>query len=485
MNSTGLTFSKKGITQGFWGEISNFSLLSSEMIWASSIFCILFDRKEKIGIIFLSFWIIALASYLFSSVINQAKISKNLLRVLLFLWYVIPSMIWMYWIVFPGTSLNPWQIFSRPFISLMDKPYYQSELWQLLFIIIVIRRGLTLPSFPVNSWSAVRSSQIGLVMFLFYGLTTSWDHFLPNLIPFLFYLFNLLIALCTARLAELSIHFGGKTPAFTRSWLFGTIFLALLIIGLGSLIGWLTGVIYVDYAGMILNFLYYVLIVILLVVLSPVILLITLFIPFFYDLVSQLLKDKFGLEQAQVLQNLMQPNPQFSSKIVEPLNRGLTIAIIALVLVVLLASIFGFRYRLRRSRQAAEEEIQDLAAVKGYLKGKNKRKPFFQSALDQARKWLASARIRRIYSQLMKFCAELDTPRPPHLTPLEFLPQINTLFPGYEQTNELITSSYLKVRYGEYPETVQEMQQIFDAWELLKKHAIEQVKLRKKRMQQA
>lgn len=484
MNTAVLQTGKKEILHGFWGELSNFCLLTSEMIWTACIFGILFNRKEDWGLIFLSFMLGSMLSYALSVFLESQNVSRNRLRILLFLWYLLVVYFWTRWIVFSSANMTIWQVFSRPFMDLAEKPYYQSELWQMIFILLVVRRGLNLPASPVSSWRAVRSSQVGLLMFLFYGLTTSWSDFSASLVPFVFYLFFLLIALTTSRLAEMSHQIGGKIPAFTRSWLAGTAALAMTVVGIGSLIGWMIGVVYVEIASSIVGGIYAILAVLLLIVFSPFILVILLLLPFLNDLVSKLITENFGLPQAQFLQKLLQPNLLQSSDTINTMNRGVTILIILLVLAVLAASIFGFRYRKRRKIQTTEEEIEDLAAVKGYLKSQNRRHPFFQSAFDQARQWLAAARIRRIYAQLMKYCSLLDSPRPPSLTPLEFLPQVQALFPGYAETSDMLTRKYLQIRYGEYPETIQEMQSIYEAWEKLKEYAEEQIKLRKKRIRQ-
>lgn len=484
MSIASIAGAKRKTLHGFWGELSNFCLLTSEMIWAASLFVILFNRKAELGILFFSFMLGAILSYALSIALDNQKLSKSWMRILLLTWYLAAAFIWMRLVVFSSSGLTIWQIFTRPFLDLAEKPYYQSELWQLIFFLFVIRRGLNLPASSVSTWRAVRSSQVGFLMFLFYGLTTSWSDFSTNLIPFIFYLFFLLVAMTTARLAELSQQIGGKTPAFTRSWFVGTAVLALILAGAGSLIGWLLGVVYVELASSIVGGIYAILVVLLVILLSPFILVILLLLPFLNSLVSRLLTENLGLPQAQFLQSLLQPKFLQASNTLNTMNRGLTILIILMVIVILAASIFGFRYRKRRGRQAIEEEIEDLAAVKGYLKSQNRNRPFFQSALDQARQWLAAARIRRIYAQLMKYCTVLDSPRPPSLTPLEFLPQVKLLFPGYEAAAELLTAKYLKTRYGEYPETVQEMQEIVETWEKMKKYAEEQIKLRKKRMRQ-
>lgn len=76
----------------------------------------------------------------------------------------------------------------------------------------------------------------------------------------------------------------------------------------------------------------------------------------------------------------------------------------------------------------------------------------------------AAARIRQIYAGLMDLTAELERPRPPAQTPLEFLPALRSLFPAQAGEVQEITAAYLKVRYGELPETRAEIEAVESAW---------------------
>lgn len=85
--------------------------------------------------------------------------------------------------------------------------------------------------------------------------------------------------------------------------------------------------------------------------------------------------------------------------------------------------------------------------------------------LSPLKKHLASAYVRRIYSALLDLCQELGHPRPVYKTPNEFLPTIEGLMPSLKDELLLITNTYIGVRYGDYPETKQEIQMIEAAWQ--------------------
>jgi hypothetical protein len=79
----------------------------------------------------------------------------------------------------------------------------------------------------------------------------------------------------------------------------------------------------------------------------------------------------------------------------------------------------------------------------------------------------AAARIRQVYADLMELCKELGSPRNEAQTPLEYLPELRLCFPTLEDRASLITQAYLKVRYGELPETRQEVLDVEEAWKLI------------------
>ena len=88
--------------------------------------------------------------------------------------------------------------------------------------------------------------------------------------------------------------------------------------------------------------------------------------------------------------------------------------------------------------------------------------------LRPSSRFLAALRIRRIYAELIRLSTRLGQPRSSTTTPLEFLVLMQPLFPFNGSALEKITQSYLRVRYGEYPETEDEVKLVESAWELVR-----------------
>lgn len=79
----------------------------------------------------------------------------------------------------------------------------------------------------------------------------------------------------------------------------------------------------------------------------------------------------------------------------------------------------------------------------------------------------AAASIRRIYRRMCDAAAVAGYPRAPAETPYEYLSALDEAWPEGAAETRLITRAYVKVRYGEVPETKEELDAIRAAWERL------------------
>ena len=174
------------------------------------------------------------------------------------------------------------------------------------------------------------------------------------------------------------------------------------------------------------------------------------------------------------------------------LPRLKTILLWGIVILVALLAVVSLTRWLNRSRDTKDEDRQSILE-KGDLWDILR-----QSLQDRLRqigdglaslaglrhghRLLAAARIRRIYAQLMEMSERLGDPRPVAQTPLEFLPTLEDAFPGRGIDLEDITRAYLRVRYGELPETRQEVDQVEEAWERVRVQGLEQLNNNKKKV---
>lgn len=78
-----------------------------------------------------------------------------------------------------------------------------------------------------------------------------------------------------------------------------------------------------------------------------------------------------------------------------------------------------------------------------------------------------AASIRRIYQEMSDIAASLGYPRLESETPYEYIPSLARVWSEGNEQITLITESYIRVRYGQIPETKAELAQIKAAWQHL------------------
>jgi len=83
------------------------------------------------------------------------------------------------------------------------------------------------------------------------------------------------------------------------------------------------------------------------------------------------------------------------------------------------------------------------------------------------RNWYAATSIRRVYQLMVKAAQTSGYPRPESETPFEYLQSLQKVWPRHQAECRRITDAFVKVRYGELPETAEELNEIVAAWHTL------------------
>lgn len=91
---------------------------------------------------------------------------------------------------------------------------------------------------------------------------------------------------------------------------------------------------------------------------------------------------------------------------------------------------------------------------------------------DNWRNWKTAVSIIRIYQQMIQISGEIGFPRGNSETPYEYLSTLKSVWPEHLPECQLITQAYVKVRYGEFPETKAEFEAIKSAWERVRETAV-------------
>jgi hypothetical protein len=146
----------------------------------------------------------------------------------------------------------------------------------------------------------------------------------------------------------------------------------------------------------------------------------------------------------------------------EPILRGLLVAFA--ILVVALA--FGRLWRARSQLGVVRTEPVGGRRALGTGLADRARKGL-RSLVGQIgflNRWYTAASIRRIYAQMVATASRRGYPRADSETPFEYLTTLTGAWPDLSAQFGAITHAYVRVHYGELPETEEELEAIRAAW---------------------
>ena len=175
-----------------------------------------------------------------------------------------------------------------------------------------------------------------------------------------------------------------------------------------------------------------------------------------------------GLRQAGILNEPIVPEvmpPTETPGFIMP--QGSDKAITAFIMLGLIALI---GLALARAYRQATFAARDSARSRATAADEDDEPGLGQRVLERLgllRQWRAAASVRRIYRQMCRAAASAGFPRLESETPYEYLPTLARVWPEYPAESRQITEAFIRVRYGEIPETEQELDAIRSAWRRL------------------
>lgn len=329
---------------------------------------------------------------------------------------------------------------------------------------------------PIMAWGRLRIGILMLAIHLF--VVTRLDPGLLSFAPlFLFLLFSLM-AMVTARVSFINQYHGSARNPFDRKWVGVIGVSALIVSGVGALAGGLLTGQFAPLLDQLAGGLGWLARALAYVIALPVLLLAYLLEP----LIGRL---EFDISLVPAV-----PTPELPAgtgadqpggEVIAPpdlpaLPEWLGPAIVwaVVILGILLALSLG-RRRLYRARlrgaveteaEAADASLFDMLRL-ALRQGLQEALEPFSRRLRGAQRARAAARIRQIYAELLDLAEALGRPRQEWQTPLEYIPALAGLFPEEWEEIRQITAAYLKVRYGELPETQAEVDAVEAAWRRL------------------
>lgn len=482
-----------------WREIAIISASFVELSWVSLWYRVLIVAGKDVP--YLQAFLALSGLFLLIYVPNRlmAFLNANIFirRFILFLLVFINLAVGMRWLLYSRETLNLTELINRPVRTFQDMTnIIPAEFIVMVLILLVSWRGLSYSDHNVGSYQAIASFRLGIIMFFFYGLILRLTNEAPNHALYLFLFFSLL-SMTTARIAVLSQLRGGHRIQFNRQWLLGILIVILGMIGITTVV--------IDFANEQMFALLYAIytwtIYVLVLLFSPLLFGLVRFLIWLFGLIRVQDILDFLVRALRNFQNMITLLMNTVSNLADRLNLDgierlfdflvslkplyLWVALLLMVFVIL----YGVRKQIIKEERSLEQEGSSLLSDEDVLHmlrsalrrslGKLAENIEDWLGLRQARRLLAAARVRRIYGLLLEMSAQLDQPRPASKTPLEFMPQLERLFPELRLELNTITDAYLLVRYGEAPETPDDLARVEVAWRLVSAEG--KAKIREKR----
>lgn len=464
----------------YWRELAILALMVMELSWIVPWYRSLTPATYSLSIwrVFLVLFAFMLSAHIATRIMNYLDLKINIRRGVTFGLIVLCSYIGLKLLLFEAESLPLSELLNRPFRAFSDlRGLIPDEFLVILVVLFVFWRGISLATKFVDPMSVRGNFYLGLGMYTAYiFINTLVTGETPGAMLYMFFV-AALIALGSARIYTITQLRGGTENPFDLRWFLGIFITTLLIVGLAGYFAWL----FSDRTSIILGISSIALGVfgiILLLLVSPFI--------FLLDRLSTAIPDPSGAFQNMIdsLEELRDTLNGFANNLLNMLDAPILLSWMQLlkpillwgfVFAVLFAILFSISRWLFQERRSVEDELESILES-GDVLGMVRRA--IRKRLDElgqslrgrtnlraGQRWLAAAKIRRIYARLMELSSELGENRPPAFTPLEFLPTLERLLPEGADEMGVITDAYLRVRYGELPETVQEVSQVEGAWE--------------------
>lgn len=379
------------------------------------------------------------------------------------------------------------ELFTRPLRAFTDyTSLIPDEFVIALMALLVSWRAMMLSQEFIEPLTVRRKFQLGIIMFIaFVFFNTLVTGETPGPVIYLFF-FSGLIALGAARIAVLTGLRGGRVNPFDRTWSIGMLLATLIVVGLAAVAESLVGEgMFIEQAGAVLLG---ALILLAVALISPAIYFLPLLanrIPFAQERVAEIFEGFERLRMtmmgaaARLFEFLENSGIINWSLYLKPILLWSVVIVAGLAILISLSRwLWKEGSREQDDRQILMTTADLLLLLKESVQDNMRRVGEGVAGLRRLRpgqQLLAAARIRRIYAELMALSEKLDRPRRSAQTPLEYLPALNQLFPDSLRELAIITQAYLRVRYGELPETRQEVKAVEHAWKQIRIQGQEQL----------
>jgi hypothetical protein len=467
-----------------WREISILMLILMEVSWVTPWFRSLTSATYAVSS--LRVFIVILCTTLLAHIIirsmNYARIKKSIQQGLMISFILIAIFAGIKILLYAQQPISVGQLLNRPLNSFSDlSSLVPAEFIVIVTILVAVWRGISIAQEHIGPSSVMDHFWLGIVMYVvFIFINTLATGETPADFFYLF-LFSALVGMVAARISVIGRLRGGNNNKLNRSWLVGMLLAALLVVVLSALVGgvignhfsWL-GSLFLGLFGAIMLFLW--------LLIGPI-------VSFVITILSGLINSQGLKDLADSFQSFNQTILGFGQNLLDMIGQSalsrffahwgptLRTIIFMVIIVLMIAGVVAWMairlWQDRMRRQLGEEQksslqsgnlLQRLMDVLRDGLGEALNSLAQLTDLKHRQRLRAAARIRQIYADLMDLCTSLGHPRDEAQTPLEFLHQLYQLFPQLVPEASVITQAYNCIRYGQLPETHQEIEEVEEAW---------------------
>lgn len=395
-----------------------------------------------------------------------------------------------------GTFLITWKFLLFPTISIFDFGWFAqltsnfavsgSELWTKILIIFVLLiftwwRGLSLINFKADIQRVGLMLRAGILFLIPLSLLPYQKSGFFSVMPFvLLFILSGLTAISLIRAEQVEKDRSGYSASLSPRWVI-TIFLTSLLIvsfsGLAALIvsGEISDVVgqwfsplrmaIIFAAAVALSTVFYLSTPLFFVFGQLLVLLTNLFSAIFTNISERL---EFSLPSnlgglGELLPSSEEAVETTGFAIPDVVSRLLILAVM-LAIIILVSSALTRRFRNAAFASREENFLSDGDIEKLESPSLGQR---LLERLGFVQRWRTAASVRNIYRQMCRAAGSVGYPRAETETPFEYLKTLSEVWPNGQEESRLITEAFVRIRYGEIPETDAELQTIHKAWQKL------------------
>lgn len=423
---------------------------------------------------YLLFGAVMLGSFLVNLILLALKLRMGPTRVVLVVLVAAGVLIGLKLLVFRYIPMTFQNVFGRSLETVPDiSGLVRPEIMVALTVVLAWQRGVSLSLEQIGPQLVLRHFRTGVAALLLFALLAPRE---TNGAVFSIGLFLLcgLLAMAGARFSFLGQLRGGRPFAFQPVWVLGLggagIMMLALAAGFGRAAGETAMNLVADAAGRLWRLFS----VTFLKLIEPFILRLGEYwedvIEWFRNMTldesgGNLLLDDSGNTAGEIVELMERPAWIDSAAAA---FRMVTIVVVVVVAVVVALRLM--RYYRTRTRDGLDEERESIFTagdLRNLLNSLLRRSDDMQKAvrLSTRQRRRAAERIRQIYADLLQLGEELDVARPKACTPKEYVSYLEPRLTGCGDSLAALTDAYQRVRYGELPETSEDVRLVEEAWD--------------------